>query len=238
MNIALIGYGKMGKAIEAVALQKGHNIILKIDVDNIDELTDENLKKCDVAIEFTTPDNAVKNILQCFDAGVPVVCGTTGWLASLEEVKQICKEKNGTFLTTTNFSIGVNIFFEINKFAASLMSPHKEYDVSIEEIHHTEKKDSPSGTAITLAEQILQQITRKTKWVNSSTNNARDLEIISKRIDPVAGTHKVKYSSSVDDIEIIHTAHNREGFAKGAVLAAEFLQGKKGIFTMTDVLGL
>ena len=237
MNIALIGYGKMGKAIEAVALQKGHNIILKIDVNNIEELTSENLKKCDVAIEFTTPDTAVKNILQCLDAGVPVVCGTTGWHARLEEVKQICKQKEGAFLSSSNFSIGVNIFFEINKFAAALMNPQKEYDVSIEEIHHTEKKDSPSGTAITVAEQILEQIERKTNWVNNATPNAGDIEIISKRIDATAGTHIIKYSSSIDDIEITHTAHNRQGFAKGAVLAAEFLQGKKGIFTMKDVLG-
>jgi 4-hydroxy-tetrahydrodipicolinate reductase len=237
MNIALIGYGKMGKAIEDIALAKGHNILLKIDVNNLEELTNENLKKCDVAIEFTTPDNAVKNILQCFEAGVPVVCGTTGWLAKLEEVKQICKEKNGTFLTTTNFSIGVNIFFEINKFAAQLMNAQEEYDVSMEEIHHTQKKDSPSGTAITLAEQVLQKIGRKTQWVNNATPNPQDLNIISKRIDPAAGTHIVKYSSPVDDIEIIHTAHNRQGFAKGAVLAAEFLKGKKGIFTMKEVLG-
>ncbi|MEP6594494.1 MAG: 4-hydroxy-tetrahydrodipicolinate reductase [Ginsengibacter sp.] len=237
MNIALIGYGKMGKAIEAIALQKGHDIILKIDINNIEELTNENLKKCDAAIEFTTPDNAVKNILQCFNAGVPVVCGTTGCLAKLEEVKQICKQKGATFLYSSNFSIGVNIFFEINKFAAALMNPQKEHDVSIEEIHHTEKKDSPSGTAITLAEQILQQIERKSKWVNEVANNVQDLQILSKRIDPAAGTHIVKYSSSVDDIEIIHTAHNRQGFAKGAVLAAEFLQGKKGIFSMKDVLG-
>jgi 4-hydroxy-tetrahydrodipicolinate reductase len=237
MNIALIGYGKMGRAIEAISLQKGHNITLKIDIDNVDDLTNENLKNCDVAIEFTTPNTAVENILQCFEAGVPVVCGTTGWLSRLEEVIQTCKEEDGTFLTTTNFSIGVNIFFEVNKFSAALMNNHSEYDVSLEEIHHTEKKDAPSGTAITLAEQILQKINRKTKWVNSATGNAADLEIISKRIDPAAGTHKIKYSSSVDDIEIIHTAHNRQGFAKGAVLAAEFLQGKKGIFTMKDVLG-
>lgn len=237
MNIGLIGYGKMGKAIETIALQKGHSIILKIDINNLEELTNENLKKADVAIEFTTPDNAVKNVLQCFDAGVPVVCGTTGWLKKLGEVNMICRQKNGTFLTTTNFSIGVNIFFEVNKFLAGLMNYQNEYDVSLEEIHHTEKKDSPSGTAITLAEQILQQIERKKQWINNESSNPHDLKIISKRIDPAAGTHKVKYTSSVDDIEILHTAHNRQGFAKGAVLAAEFLQGKKGIFTMKDVLG-
>ncbi len=237
MNIALIGYGKMGKAIEAIAMEKGHQVILKIDINNIEELTSENLKKCDVAIEFTNPDNAVKNILQCFDAGIPVVCGTTGWLDSFEEVQQICKQKNATFLCASNFSIGVNIFFEINKYAASLMNQQEEYDVSIEEIHHTQKKDSPSGTAITLAEQIIQKIDRKSKWINNVSRNVQELEIISKRIDPAPGTHKIKYTSAVDDIEIIHTAHNRQGFAKGAILAAEFLQDKKGIFTMKDVLG-
>jgi 4-hydroxy-tetrahydrodipicolinate reductase len=236
MNIALIGYGKMGKAIEAIALQKGHDVILKIDVDNVAELTNENLKRCDVAIEFTTPDTAVKNILQCFDADVPVVCGTTGWLTKLDEVKQICKEKNGAFITASNFSIGVNIFFEINKFAATLINSQKEYDITIEEVHHTQKKDSPSGTAITLAEQVLQKVDRKINWVNNLTTNPEELEITSKRIDPAPGIHKVKYSSLVDDIEIIHTAHNRQGFAKGAVLAAEFLQGKRGIFTMSEVL--
>ncbi len=237
MNIALIGYGKMGKAIEDIALEKGHQVILKIDVRNIEELTSENLKKCDVAIEFTNPDNAVKNILQCFDAGIPVVCGTTGWLDSLEEVQQTCKQKGGTFLYASNFSIGVNIFFEINKYTASLLNAREEYEVSIEETHHTQKKDSPSGTAITLAEQIIQNIDRKNKWINNTTNNIDELEIISKRIDPAPGTHKIKYASAVDDIEIIHTAHNRQGFAKGAILAAEYSQAKKGIFTMKEVLG-
>ena len=238
MKIALIGYGKMGKAIEAIAVEKGHQVILKIDINNIEEFTNQNLKKCDVAIEFTNPDNAVKNILRCFDAGIPVVCGTTGWLDSLEEVQKTCKQKEGTFLCASNFSIGVNIFFEINKYTASLMNPQEEYDVSIEEIHHTQKKDSPSGTAITLAEQIIQNIDRKSRWINNTSSNKQELEIISKRIDPAAGTHRVKYTSAIDDIEIIHTAHNRQGFAKGAILAAEFLQGKKGIFTMKDVLGI
>lgn len=237
MNITLIGYGKMGKAIEAIALEKGHHIVLTIDITNSNELTIENLKKSDVAIEFTSPDIAVNNILKCLDAGVPIVSGTTGWLDRLTEVKQICTEKKGTFLWTSNFSIGVNIFFEINKYAASLMSRYDQYDVSIEETHHTQKKDSPSGTAITIAEQVLQKITRKKNWVNNPTLNPPDLEIISKRIDPAAGTHKISYTSSVDDIELIHTAHNRQGFAEGAVLAAEFLQNKKGIFTMKDVLG-
>lgn len=238
MKIALIGYGKMGRAIEAIALNEGHSIVLKVDVDNTDELTNENLKKSDVAIEFTTPDNAVSNILKCFDAGIPVVSGTTGWLEKLEEIKQVCKKRNGTFLSATNFSVGVNIFFAVNKYLASLMNSYKEYNVVIEETHHTQKKDAPSGTAITLAEQILQRIDRKNNWLNTSTNNSDDLEIISKRIDPAAGTHQIKYTSSIDDIEIIHTAHNREGFAKGALRAAEFIKDKKGIFTMKDVLGL
>jgi 4-hydroxy-tetrahydrodipicolinate reductase len=237
MKIALIGYGKMGKAIEAIAIEDGHEVVLKIDITNADDLTHENLQRSDVAIEFTTPENAVNNIMQCFNAGVPVVCGTTGWLDKLEDVLKSCKEKNGTFLSTTNFSIGVNIFFEINKYAATLMSSHKEYNISIEETHHTQKKDAPSGTAITLAEQLLQKIATKNKWVNNTSHNIEELEIISKRIDPAAGTHKIQYSSSVDDIEIIHTAHNRQGFAKGALLAAEFIKDKKGIFTMKDVLG-
>lgn len=237
MNIALIGYGKMGKAIETIAMENGHQVLLKIDIDNTGEFTAENLKRCDVAIEFTTPDNAVNNILKCFEAGVPVVSGTTGWLARLEEVIKVCREKNGTFLSASNFSIGVNIFFEINKYAASLLESHQEYNVSIEETHHTQKKDAPSGTAITLAEQILQRVRNKSRWVNGEGSNTGDLEIISKRIDPAAGLHKVRYSSSIDDIEIIHTAHNRQGFAKGAILAAEFIKGKKGIFTMKEVLG-
>lgn len=237
MNIALIGYGKMGRAIESISMAKGHNIFLKIDIDNITDFTNENLNKCDVAIEFTTPDNAVNNILKCFDAGTPVICGTTGWHKRLDEVKESCRQKNGTFLTTSNFSIGVNIFFEVNNYTAALLSSHPEYDVSIEETHHTQKKDAPSGTAITLAEQILQQINRKTKWVNKPAETKKDLEITSKRIDPAAGIHKVVYSSTIDDIELVHTAHNREGFAKGAVLAAEFVMDKKGIFTMSDVLG-
>ncbi len=237
MNITLIGYGKMGKAIESIAVAKGHQVVLKIDITNSSDLTIENLKKSDVAIEFTSPEIAFTNIITCFEAGVPVVSGTTGWLSKFDEVKKICIEKNGTFLWTSNFSIGVNIFFEINKFAAALMSRHNQYNVSIEETHHTQKKDAPSGTAITLAEQILEKIDTKKSWINNSADVANELSIISKRIDPAAGTHKVTYSSSVDDIELTHTAHNRQGFAEGAVLAAEFLQNKKGIFSMKDVLG-
>lgn len=228
----------MGKAIEAIALQKGHHIVLKIDVDNYNDFTTENLKKADVAIEFTTPDTAIANIRKCFEAGTPVVVGTTGWLKELETIKKECEDKQGTLITATNFSIGVNLFFAINDYVSKLMSSYNTYKVSLEETHHTQKKDAPSGTAITLAEQVLKNIPLKNKWVNNISGNNSDLEIISKRIDPAAGTHSVKYSSSVDDIEIIHTAHNREGFALGAVLAAEFVAGKKGIYTMKDVLGI
>ncbi len=238
MKIALIGYGKMGKAIETICLSKKHEVVLKIDVENKADLTISNLRQADVAIEFTSPETAPGNIITCLEAGVPIVCGTTGWLQHLDKIKNICTEKNGSFLYASNYSIGVNIFFEINKKLATLMATHPRYDVSIEEIHHTQKMDSPSGTAITLAEQVLHEIPGKDKWVNHLTGNPSDLLITSKRIDPAAGTHSVKYTSEIDDIEIIHTAHSRLGFASGAVLAAEFLIGKKGIFGMKEVLGL
>lgn len=240
MNIALIGYGKMGKAIEEIAVQKGHHIVLKIDDQNLNDLTVTNIRKAEVAIEFTTPQSAVKNILLCFDAGVPVVCGTTGWLNQLNMVQEKCKEKSAAFIYASNYSIGVNIFFELNKKFAALMSNQPEYHVSIEEIHHTQKKDAPSGTAITLAEQIIAVSKQKNKWALTNEQpfiKNNELPITSKRIDPTAGTHSIKYTSPVDDIEIIHTAHNRKGFAAGALLAAEFLAGKKGIFSMKDVLG-
>ena len=237
MKIALIGYGKMGKTIEEIALQRGHTVEMKIDIDSIELFTKENLQQCDVAIEFTGPHSAKENILKCIDAGIPVVSGSTGWLENRHEVDNLCKEKNGTFLYASNFSVGVNIFFEVNKKLAQLMKGHAAYSISMEEIHHTQKKDAPSGTAITLAEQIMQELPRKKKWVNEFSDNPEDLVITSKREDPAPGTHSIKYSSPVDDIEIIHTAHNRLGFATGAVLAAEFLKGKKGIYKMKDVLG-
>lgn len=237
MKIALLGYGKMGHIIEKTALQKGHQIILHINDENLEDLTKENIQNADVAIEFTNPQSAVDNILFCLNYNVPVVCGTTGWLSQLNSIEEKCKELNGTFLYASNFSIGVNIFFELNKKLASLIKPHPAYNVSIEEIHHTQKKDAPSGTAITLAEQILERTDKKNKWINSVGENESELSIISKRIDEVPGTHSVKYFSPIDDIEIIHTAHNRKGFAEGAVLAAEFINDKKGIFSMKDVLG-
>lgn len=238
MQIALIGYGKMGKAIEEVALQRGHEILIKIDQPNLHEFTKENLTKADAAIEFTGPHSAYENVKSCLDFGVPIVCGSTGWTEQLEEMKQFREAKNGSFIYSSNFSVGVNIFFEVNKKLASLMAPHKEYEVILEETHHTQKKDAPSGTAITLAEQILEQVTRKKQWVNELSDNPEDLEIISQRIDPAPGTHSIRYSSVIDNIEIIHTAHNRHGFATGAVLAAEYIKDRKGFFTMKDVLGL
>lgn len=237
MNIALIGYGKMGKAIEEIAVAKGHDIVLRININNKDEFTVTNLQKADVAIEFTGPESAVDNICKCLEAGVPLVCGSTGWLEHWQEVEKYCMEKNGSFIYASNFSIGVNIFFEVNKKLAALMASQPAYDVSIEETHHTEKKDAPSGTAITLAEQAITSLSRKSSWAKEQSTDKGALIIESKRIDPAPGTHIVKYSSAVDDIEIIHTAHNRNGFAGGAVLAAEFIEGKKGIFTMKDVLG-
>lgn len=238
MKIALIGYGKMGKAIEEIAVAKGHEVVLKIDMDNQDEFTAENLSKADVAIEFTGPHSAVENLKKLFDAGVPVVSGSTGWLEKWEEVKTYCESKNCGFIYASNYSIGVNLFFELNTYLAKLMSNHDTYDVSLEEIHHTQKKDAPSGTAITLAEQVLQSITSKKQWTNEESTKKEDLIITSKRIDPAPGTHSIKYHSEIDDIEIIHTAHSRKGFAGGAVAAAEFIAGKKGIYTMKDVLGL
>ena len=238
MNIALIGYGKMGKAIEEIALAKGHLVLFKFDISNQAEFTVNNLQKCDVAIEFTSPHSAVGNLKKCFDAGVPVICGSTGWLAAWEDIKQYCEAKNGSLVYASNYSIGVNLFFELNSYLAKLMNNYKNYDVQLEEIHHTQKKDAPSGTAITLAEQVLQHFTSKNNWVNHISDKPEELEIISERIDPAPGTHKIKYHSAIDDIEIIHTAHNRMGFAGGAVLAAEFIANKKGIYNMKQVLGL
>jgi 4-hydroxy-tetrahydrodipicolinate reductase len=238
IKIALVGYGKMGKAIEAIALQQGHEIVLKIDLDNTADFTAANLQKADVAIEFTSPHTAFANVMKCLEFGVPVVCGSTGWLDKLEEAKNFCRQQNGCFLYASNFSIGVNIFFEINQRLAQLMQPHADYNVRMEEIHHTQKKDAPSGTAVSLAEQVMAAMKSKQRWVNGETANPAELSIISKRIDPAPGTHTVSYQSGVDTIEIIHTAHNRTGFASGAVLAAVFVKGKKGIFSMKEVLGL
>lgn len=238
MRIALIGYGKMGQMIETIALERGHEIVLKINIDNTDDLNQENLSKADVAIEFTNPHSAFENVTRCIEWGVPVVSGSTGWNDKLPEAKKLCEEKGSALLHASNFSIGVNIFFEINKQLAKLMAGQPEYEPVLKEIHHTAKLDAPSGTAVTLAEQVLENLPRKKGWVNGDASTPEELSIISERIDPAPGTHYVTYRSEIDDIEIIHTAHNRKGFALGAVLAAEFLANKKGVFTMSQVLGL
>lgn len=238
MRIALIGYGKMGKAIEELALDRGHEIVLKIDEYNLPDFNKENISKAQVAIEFTGPHTAYENVKKALELDVPVVCGSTGWLDKIGSIKNICAERNGSFIYASNYSVGVNIFFEVNKKLAALMAAHKDYEVRVTEIHHTQKKDAPSGTAITIAEQILENIPGKKNWVNHAHENDSELEIISERIDPAPGIHKIKYSSVIDDIEIIHTAHNRQGFALGAILAAEYIRDKKGIFTMKDVLNL
>ncbi|AID37468.1 4-hydroxy-tetrahydrodipicolinate reductase [Candidatus Walczuchella monophlebidarum] len=220
MNIALIGYGKMGKAVEKIARNRNHKIVL------ISTCTPDltNLKEVNIAIEFSIPEAAFKNVKICLENNIPVVCGTTGWLDKLSEIKSLCQEKNGTFLYSSNFSIGVNLFFEINRIFAHIIAPYKEYEVSIEEKHHTEKKDTPSGTAITLAKAIL--------------NEGNQLVITSQRIEHVIGIHTIRYHSTIDDISLQHRANNREGFALGAVVAAEWVSKKKGIFSMKDVLGI
>jgi 4-hydroxy-tetrahydrodipicolinate reductase len=245
MNIALLGYGKMGKIIEKIATDRKHNIVLKIDHDNQDELTAENLKKADAVIEFTTPASVLSNIQYCFDTGVPIVVGTTGWYEHLGQVKQNCVDSGSTLLYASNFSVGVNIFFYINRKLAKLMNNYPYYDVQVEEIHHTQKLDSPSGTAITIAEGIIDNLDRKKDWVNVLTAEGNDADdssvkneqvlIESFRIDSVPGTHTVIYDSEVDTLEFKHTAHNRNGFALGAVLAAEWIHNKKGFFSVQEM---
>jgi 4-hydroxy-tetrahydrodipicolinate reductase len=237
MNIALIGYGKMGRMIEETALQRGHHVLVKIDKDNAADFTKETLAAADVAIEFTAPDSAFENVKRCIEFGVPVISGSTGWNQQMDWIKRYCLEKEGAFLHTSNFSIGVNIFFEINTLLARLMAAQPEYDVHIKEIHHAQKLDKPSGTAVSLAEQVMAHLTRKQAWTIEKANDPGQLLITSERTDPAPGTHHVMYTSQIDDIEIIHTAHNRKGFARGAVLAAEFINGRKGVFSMKDVLG-
>jgi 4-hydroxy-tetrahydrodipicolinate reductase len=238
MNLAIIGYGKMGKAIDAIAQKRGHTIGLIIDLENRHDLNPSNLKAIDVVIEFTTPHTAYEHVTYCLSQQKPVVCGSTGWLQQLEEAKKIAEENQTGLIVASNFSVGVNLFFELNRQLARLMQNHPEYEIAIKEIHHTQKKDAPSGTAISLAEQILDTIPRKKNWVNGPSSSPETLSIISERTDPAPGTHHVRYASAIDDIEIIHTAHSREGFAEGAVLAAEFLHGKKGFYSMKEVLSL
>jgi 4-hydroxy-tetrahydrodipicolinate reductase len=236
MKIALIGYGKMGKEIEQIALSRGHSVVLKIDIDNYEELTTKNLSKADVAIEFTSPVTAVKNYLKCFEAGVPVVSGTTGWLTQKSEVEKECMAKNGCFFYASNYSLGANIFFGMNKHLARIMKEFPQYDVSITEVHHTQKLDAPSGTAITLAEDIIAINDKKKNWTIDEPKSDRELHITPIREGVVPGIHTINYNSEVDFIEITHSAYSRKGLAFGAVLAAEFCQGKKGILSMDDLM--
>lgn len=242
MNIALIGYGKMGQIIERFAIERGHEVVLRISVDNLDDLTTANLKKADVAIDFSAPDAAIGNIYACFDANVPLVVGTTGWYGQLQQIKNECLSGNNSLLYGSNFSIGVNLFFHINEVLAKLMNNYPAYEVQVEEIHHTQKLDSPSGTAMTLAEGIIDQVERKSEWVNelegqnvTEVLKKEQLLILSDRIENVPGTHTVIYSSEVDEIAIKHTAHSRAGFALGAVIAAEWLQHKQGFYNISDI---
>ncbi|WP_299336801.1 4-hydroxy-tetrahydrodipicolinate reductase [uncultured Psychroserpens sp.] len=232
MKIALLGYGKMGKAIEAIAVERGHDIVLKVS----SATESYTLEHIDVAIDFSLPNSAVNNISNCLEHNVPVVSGTTGWLDQYDDIVSLCKSKNGTFLYASNFSLGVNIFFELNKTLAKLLKGLPQYKTSIEEIHHTQKLDAPSGTAITLAQGIIDQTDYKNWTLESPKQN--EIGILAKRIENVPGTHEVNYDSEVDSIQIKHTAHSRQGFALGAVIAAEYIYNKKGVFTMKDVLNI
>ena len=242
MKLALLGYGKMGHIIEKIAIDRGHQIVLRIDALNPEDLTSENLQKADVAIDFSTPSSVLKNMEACFEASVPLVVGTTGWYDHLTEVESKCREGNKTMLYASNFSVGVNVFFHVNKMLARIMNRYPQYEVQVEEIHHTQKLDSPSGTAITIAEGIVGQLERKSEWVNELVGDDRDviarpeqLLIESHRIEEVPGTHTVIYSSEVDEIELKHTAHSRTGFALGAVIAAEWLKDRRGFYTVSDI---
>lgn len=233
MRIALLGYGKMGQTIERVAQQRGHDVVTRIGRN--DSITD--IQKADVVIEFTAPDSAVTNIKFCADMGLPIVCGTTGWNDELQEITDYIHARKGTLVHASNFSLGVNIFFELNRKLAAMMAPYDDYRISMEEIHHTEKKDAPSGTAVTLAEDII-KYTQLNKWHLGTDIESNSLPINAQRLEDVKGTHSVLYTSAIDDIEIKHTAHSRDGFAIGAVIAAEWITKHKGIFTMKDVLNL
>lgn len=238
MNILLLGYGKMGKIIAEIAESRGHSIAGRITIDNRTELDSLAINAIDVAIEFSQPEAAVENISWAISRGIPVVSGTTGWLDEKPAIEQLTKEKNTAFFYASNFSVGVNIFFKVNRFLASLMKDQSDYKISMEEIHHTEKKDAPSGTAITLAEGILAEQSRLHEWTldEGQAIAAESLPIRAKRIDPAPGTHTITYSSDIDDIEITHTAHSRKGFAMGAVLVSEWIQNKKGVLSMDDFL--
>lgn len=236
MKIALVGYGKMGREIERIALSRGHEIVSVIDVNNETDFESEAFKSADVAIEFTSPHSALNNFRRCFAAGVPVVAGTTGWLEHLDEVKQACEKEGKTFFYASNFSLGVNIFFALNNYLAKIMNQYPDYDVKMEEVHHIHKLDAPSGTAITLAEGVLENIDRKSSWKLENAESSADLPIHCIRRGEVPGIHEIIYESEVDTISIKHDAKSRKGFALGAVIAAEFTAGKKGFLGMGDML--
>jgi len=238
MKIALLGYGKMGREIEKISIERHHEIVLKIDIDNQHENTIENLQKADVAIDFSTPASAFANLIKCFEAGTPVVCGTTGWLDKINEIKELCIKGNQTFFYASNFSLGVNVFFALNKYLSVVMNNLNSYDVEMKEIHHIHKLDAPSGTAITLANDIIEQVDRKQKWELDQATDDRSIRIKAVRENEVPGTHTILWESSVDKIEIIHEAKSRRGFALGAVLAAEFIRDKKGVYSMPDLIRL
>lgn len=235
LNIALVGYGKMGKTIEKIALERGHNISFKIG--STDTLNAINLDNTDVAIEFSNPESALENLKTLIGNKIPSVCGTTGWLNNKSEVENLCSKNNSSFLYASNFSVGVNVFFELNKTLAKAMASLEEYGVDMQEIHHTQKLDAPSGTAITLAEQISNEIPELTGW-SLDNSSPEKIHIDAQRVEGVPGTHSINYTSAIDQISIKHTAFSRDGFALGAVLAAEFIHNKKGLFTMADVLNI
>ncbi|MEN0006792.1 MAG: 4-hydroxy-tetrahydrodipicolinate reductase [Bacteroidota bacterium] len=237
MRIGLLGYGKMGKAIEPIAIERGHEIGLKITSQNSKDLTASSIAQLDVAIEFSRPETAFDNIKCCLEQKVPVVVGTTAWLDRLDEAKALCEKTGGALLWASNFSIGVNLFFAVNRILAKYMADQPQYAVALEEIHHTQKLDAPSGTAITLAEAILAELPNKKSWKNTATTDESTIPIVSKREGQVPGTHEIVYQSPIDTITIRHEAHSRKGFAMGAVLAAEWLVGKAGFFDMNDFLG-
>lgn len=238
MNILLLGYGKMGQLIGQIAESRGHQIVGKINIDNRSDLDPLNPENIDVAIEFSQPEAAVENIKWALDRNIPILSGTTGWLASKPEIEKLTLESNGTFFYASNYSIGVNIFFKVNEFLAKLINESGGYKASIEEIHHTAKLDAPSGTAITLAEGIIKSVSPLKNWnlTGETIDSEQSLPITSKRIDPAPGTHIIRYESEIDTIEVSHTAHSRQGFALGAILVAEWIQGKKGVLSMDDFL--
>ncbi len=236
MKIAIIGYGKMGKTIEKLAIQKGHRIVLKIDDTNLNELTVENLKKADVAIEFTNPKAAFNNINRCFDAKIPVISGTTGWLDKFKEVENRCETEKQAFFYASNFSLGVNIFFKLNQQLAKIMNQFEGFDVSVDETHHIHKLDAPSGTAITIAKEIISEIKRKDSWVKENAENDKQIAIKSFREGENPGVHTVSYQSDIESIVITHESKNREGLAQGTLMAAEFIIGKTGVLGMDDLL--